>query len=132
MHIQEESFRIKRENFVGALSAIKGLAGQETIRDASGRHFSWVDTRKFMEATTLREALRAWRWDVDIESDDGDAVGIMFEGEKYGDDPKLFDALAPFVEAGSYIEMLGEDGGRWRWIFDGHTCIEKQATITWD
>lgn len=35
-------------------------------------------------------------------------------------------------EPGSYIEMRGEDGALWRWVFDGKTCKEITAKITWD
>ena len=31
----------------------------------------------------------------------------------------MFCAIAPFVEAGSHIDMIDEDYGGWRWYFDG-------------
>jgi len=60
-------------------------------------------------------------------------TGIYFNGEKFdGTEHEMFNSIAPFVEAGSYIEMLGEGGEIWRWVFDGETCEEKAATITFD
>jgi hypothetical protein len=60
-------------------------------------------------------------------------IGIMFEGEKSDStEEEMFNVIAPFVKAGSYIEMQGEDGARWRWVFDGETCKEKNAEISWD
>jgi hypothetical protein len=47
---------------------------------------------------------------------------LRFTGQKLGDDNILFAALAPYVEADSYITMVGEseDGDEfWRWVFDG-------------
>jgi hypothetical protein len=132
MSQQESTFSIKPLNVPGALAAIKALAGSETITDASGRHFSWVDTREFLEAQTLPGAMKAWRWFLDSDDETDEIHDITFEGEKLGDDAVLFDAIAPFVEPGSYIEMLGEDGSLWRWVFDGKTCQEKSANISWD
>lgn len=107
-----------------ALTAIKGLAGKETMGPG---HFSWVDTREFMMADTLKEAMNAWRWDIEPKY-----KAIFFEGEKLGDDLLLFGTIAPYVEAGNYIEMLGEDGQIWRWIFDGKTCREVTAKIIFE
>ena len=65
--------------------------------------------------------------------DDGNIVGVEFVGEKisYSEDT-MFDAIAPYVEDGSFIEMTGEDGCMWRWVFKNGTCKEQRATITWD
>lgn len=48
-----------------------------------------------------------------------------FTGEKYGDDTLLFKAIAPFVLKHSFIVMVGEDGAKWSWDFDGKNCKEK-------
>lgn len=107
-----------------ALEAIKRLAGKETIKPG---HFSWVDTWEFITADTFEEAMDAWRWKVESSY-----KAIFFEGEKLGDDLLLFSTIAPYVEAGSYIEMQGEDGAIWRWIFDGKTCREVTAKIVFE
>jgi len=39
--------------------------------------------------------------------------------------------IAPYVKAGGYIEMRGENGALWRWYFDGATVHELRPTITW-
>lgn len=61
-----------------------------------------------------------------------DIVGVYLESEKLGDEFKFFQAIAPYVEVGSYIELQGEDGCRWRWVFDGNICVEQTAKIVWD
>lgn len=132
MSMEECDFRILKENFSKALKAVKGLAGKETIRDGSGRHFSWVDTAEFMNAGTLEAALTAWRWHPLIDTSYGHIIDLEWEGEKSGDDEILFDAIAPFVEKGSYIQMIGEDGYRWRWKFDGKKCVEVGSRVVWD
>jgi hypothetical protein len=128
MQVRETNFRIRRANFKPALEAIKALAGKETL----GTHFSWVNTSEFVKARTLAEGFRAWRWDLDIESDDGDAIDIQFRGEKLGDDEMFFQAVAPFVEKGSYIEMQGDEGAIWRWAFDGTTVKDVEAKLVWE
>ena len=138
MNQRDAKFRIVAANKVKALNAIKALASQ-TDKGGGGswsggkcieKNFSWVTTEEFSGATTLHDAMWAWRWEIDT-TDDGDVTSIMFEGEKMGDDTILLDAIAPFVEAGSYIEMQGEDGELWRWAFDGSKLIEQNARISW-
>lgn len=107
------------------------MAGKETILDASGHHFSWV-SENFYEQNSLFDIMREWRWSVfEDPMENGDITSIEFIGEKSGDDLILFEALAPFVEAGSFIEMIGEDGYHWRWFFDGKTCEEQEGTVTY-
>jgi len=132
MEQQGSNFTIKPSNVAGALASIKALAGKETITDSSGRHFSWVETNEFLDAETLTQAMNAWRWRLDRDDETQEIRDISFEGEKIGDEAVLFGAIAPFVEPGSYIEMHGEDGAIWRWIFDGKTCEEKAATVSFD
>jgi hypothetical protein len=128
MSQMEAEFRIPKDRFADALAAIQALAGKETIHDRSGLHFSWVATEDFVRARTLEEALRAWRWNPDLDAD-GNIDGIWFEGEKSGDDTLLFEAIAPFVAPGSYIQMIGEDDSIWRWRFDGRHAHEEPARL---
>jgi len=131
MTIMGDDFIIKRDQHAGALAAIKALAGDETITDSSGKHYRWTDTQEFLKATSLKDAMAAWRWHIEDSSIlSGDIIGIDFWGEKMGDDIILFKAIAPYVVKNSYIQMNGEDGCIWRWVFDGTTCKEVEAQIT--
>jgi len=131
MQLHDEVFFMAKEVHGEALKAIKELAGKETISDSSGRHFSWVDTQSFVKARYIEEAIKAWRWEVGFDAE-GNINLIDFMGEKMGDDYMLFNILAPYIENGSYIEMLGEDGALWRWIFKNGNVKEVNATITFD
>lgn len=119
-----DSVHIKKKNFSKALDMIKSRMGNTKgqIKDSTGYHFSWVDTNRALNAETLVEALKAWRWKPRI--DEGDIVGLEFSGEKLGDDFLLFQAIAPYVESGSFIEMRGEDGAMWKWSFAYASCRE--------
>ena len=134
-------FRIKAENVDKARDAIKVLAsrvsegGGGTYRGGQTieKYFSWVRTEDFANAETLEDAMRAWRYEVEFNGDgSGDVAWIMFHGEKYGDDEKLLQAIAPYVEPGCFIEMQGEDGALWRWTFNGTTMVEQNANISWE
>lgn len=127
---RDSSFVIIKDNQQAALKAVQSLAGGETISDSYGPHYSWVD-KDFAQNKDLRSIMDAWRWTVRF-NDEGDVVRIDFDGEKLGDDIVLFKALAPFVKKDSFIEMDGEDGCLWRWVFDGTTCKETSPTVTWE
>lgn len=131
MRLMEAQFRILAEKKEYALKAIKELKGKGTIQGRAGRHFSWVEDSKFVDVQYLEEALKAWRWYPKNDTD-GNIIGISFEGEKAGDDKILFDAIAPFVEDESYIQMRGEEEDIWRWEFDNGKCKEKKARIEFD
>lgn len=62
---------------------------------------------------------------------EGNITDIEFHGEKLYEDFSLFQSLAPYVKDGSYIEMMGEDGEQWRWVFANGKCREIKATVTW-
>ena len=129
MEQRDASFKIKKENFDKALLAIKELVNQaEKMR--GGRDYSWVINSNLVNARTVWEAMDEWRWETEMYGED---IGnIYFVGEKIGDDKVLFDAIAPFVEDGSFIEMQGEDGALWRWLFNDGKCTEQYAKIDWD
>ena len=140
----DSKFRIKAENKAAALAAIKALSDPAIMAKKAGggswgaggyikKWYSWVDTDEFANAASLEDALDAWGWEAEdavLSGWDGvDIVDIRHAGEKLGDDLVLFDAIAPFVESGSYIHMCGEDGTNWRWYFDGKTCVEQPGGI---
>ena len=146
MNQREASFKIKKENVEPCLKSLKKLAAQAgkkgsggtyaniLINRANGKHtlnFSWVDTERFAEVKTLKDAIGEWQWDIEMQKD-GSVDGIYFSGDKSGDDIQLFEAIAPYVESGSYIEMSGEDGTIWRWKFEEGKCTENEATLDWE
>lgn len=139
MDQRECKFRIKAENKQLALTAIQNLATQTSKMSGGSWHggqqvvkwFGWVNTSDFVNAPDLKTAMTAWRWEID-EDENGNVVDIWFTGEKLGDDVVLFEAIAPFVEHGSFIEMGGEDGAIWRWVFKDGKVEEKSASIHWD
>ena len=128
--VLETNFRVAKENTNAVLAAAKELCIHQPILPLSGgrrtatpvtRNFAFVRGDEVLRAWNIYEALREWRW-LPIIDDNDSIEDLEFLGEKRGDDQTLFEAIAPFVEAGSYIVVAGEDGKVWRWRFDGEKC----------
>ena len=133
MNVRDRSFRIEAIDKKKALAAIKKLAGKETIHDDSGSpHYSWVDTKLFLAAKTLEQAMYQWRWDIEENDRTGAVTDIWFAGEKLGDDETLFQAIAPWVKDGSFIEMMGEDGAFWKWVFQDGEVTTQYGTVVYE
>lgn len=127
-------FRIAAGRTAAALSAVLALFSPDDITLASGgvtacggsadtdeRWFAFVRADLIERAVAHRDlayALDAFRF-VPTRTTAGDIVSLRFRGERAGDERFLFEALAPYVDPGSFVEMTGEDGAQWRWTFDG-------------
>lgn len=127
---RDSSFNMNKENFDKALEAIKTLGSKENLEKA-GDNYSWVDMN-FVNATNIEQAFEMWRWEAEFDKA-GNIDGIQFRGEKYGgDEIDMLKVIAPYVENGSYIEMQGEEGELWRWVFNDGNCREVNSRIVWE
>ena len=129
-------FFMKKEDKAAALKAIQALdpgdghGGRfEPETGKTESWFSWIDTDEYKNATTLEEAVVAWRWELQGAVGE-DVTGICFDGEKLGDDEHFLRAIAPFVREGSWIEIEGEDE-RWRWCFGVNELYTITPTVIW-
>ena len=111
-------FVIKKENFGKAFVALKKCFTEEnmTISDSSGKHFRFVSTKAALNSSTIDEALEVIRY-IPMKDENGNISKLKFTGEKYGDEEIFFNALAPYIEPGSYLSFEGEDGDKWTWKF---------------
>ena len=134
-------FNMKKETFDDALKVTKALLTVEAKDkygttgyvmqggEVTSRHYGFVQEENVARANNFKDAAQAFRWDMWID-DEGDIYSTTFNGEKYtGSEITFLNAIAPYVREGSYIEMQGEEGERWKWYFDGMECIEYQAKI---
>jgi hypothetical protein len=121
-----QRFTMKPNLKANALAAIKSSAMKRAhSADATHEHRSFAETMSKLE--TLEQALEAWGWQL-MDSGDGTSW-LECLGDALCDDRLLFESIAPFVEAGSFIEMSGEDGTLWRWYFDGKQCEEQLGHV---
>lgn len=101
-------------------------AARKALRQAM-EGFKWFNPKK---AHSLDDAVAQCDWALEFDDNDN-VIGIEMLTEYQGEEKRIFDAIAPYVKAGSYIQMSGEDGSIWRWVFDGTSCREQKPVITW-
>lgn len=92
--------------------------------------YSWTDSKQCLDATTLVEFMRQFIDEVECIDKDG-ALWFNFNS-KMGDERLLFEALAPFLKAGSYVDWRGEDGEHWRWEFRYGRMVEKAGRVVYE
>lgn len=126
----ESDFRIPYPLFQEVLDGLKEAARKENA-GGWGSSLPIADMAEFQLATTLRQAMTMCRWNLGID-DQGHVYKIDFKGENLYDDEQVLEAIAWAVEDGSYIEMFGEDGQRWRWVFNNGSMKVVDAIITWE
>lgn len=119
IELTDSKFRIPADLKPGALAALRVLSKRADLMGGGtgrtgfrGEWFSFTDPDEIRAATTLADMMAAFRWPVH-EDADGNIDGIEFSGQKLGDDRQVFDALAPFIEDGSFIEIDGDVFIRW-------------------
>jgi hypothetical protein len=104
--VEDSAFVVREERQQSALVRLLELARDELGYDLSDRGL-----------TSLAGFLRLFGYDVVYE--DGDIVGLQFEGQYFLETDEVFRALVPYVEPGSWVLMHSGTGQRWRYVFDG-------------
>lgn len=94
---------------------------------SSYKWYSWIDMAKCRNAPHIADIIGEFFDEAAIT--DGE-FWLLFDSKK-GDEDVLLQTLAPFIEAGSYMEWRGEDGYLYRWEFDGTTMTEKSGEVVW-
>ena len=139
MSQEHAEFTIAKSKHEPALKKLKELMKRTDLmsgmsydgRGGREKFFSWVSTEDVLSASSLADAMEAFRWPVEHDGE-GNITAICFAGEKLGDDEHFFGSLAEFVDDGSFIEMHGEEGSMWRWVFSGGKVAKKHARVSWD
>ena len=129
MYMEGMEFFIAIEDAKKAFPIVKEALLE--ARQEKGSHFSWVNDADIRNAKCLSDIMDAFCWEPSFDAD-MNIDCICFNGEKLGCDDVLFDAIAPYVKEDSYIEMHGECGSIWRWVFKEGKCVNKEANISFD
>ena len=134
--LMECKFRIAARHLAAAHQAARAIASlgaklgsaSATTRVGGGlvvsqRRYAYVSASETVAAENIGETFRAWGWELEFD-ESGNACGLLGpDGDKLGDEDVLFRAVAPFVEDGSYIQMMEEtDCSVWRWVFQDGKC----------
>lgn len=117
------TIRIKKDNCGKLLKKLKDFC----IKQGSLR---WVDIRAIMNSNSIEEAFEELRYEI-YENDNGDYEIDYLSGEKLGDEEIIFESISEFIEDG-YIEYLGEDGDKWRFVFSNGEMETKCPKIIWE
>ena len=124
-YILDHKFHLLQKNRNKALDAVVECI-KKARKDNKGR---WPRDG-VPELIDLHDAFEYFGFDA-ITGEDPSicALDILSSGQ----DPNqmmLFEAIAPFVEPGSYVTMLGEDQLLWQWFFDnGQIYTREVATM---
>lgn len=124
IHLKAAQFVIEAANVPAALKAINDRCFPPSIL---------AQYPKWRPYQTLEQAFEGDRWQ--IERDAGQVNRIHFEGEKGyremgADQESVLWMVREQVRPGSFIQMYGEDGERWTWVFDGKTVETKDGWVT--
>lgn len=96
------------------------------------RWFSWVSDNYHETAGDLIDVTdEEFRFQGSFYDDEGNFHLGEFDS-KVGDEGILFDVLAPYVEDGSHVEWLGEEGERWRWVFKEGKKSDQYPNVSWN
>ena len=127
IQLREQKFRIAADRKADAFKALKSgvpVSEKTTSLENALEELGWspdVVQQKKYRNVKKRKTLGA-----------GDIVGLYFDREHLTDEVEdTLDAIAPFVDAGSYMEFEGEDMSVWRYLFDGEKVEEIYPTVDW-
>jgi len=61
----------------------------------------------------------------------GNIVGCNTDGSGIVDEDTIYEALAPYMRDGSFLELCNEMGDTWRWVFIGGKHMRMNAVVLW-
>ena len=135
----EVDFVIEKDKCDAALAEMKRINGSEFDHLKHGgswgpdgvneKWYSWMPT-SFDEILSIAHFFEMIGFEGNGEDLEGN-FALGFYDDKTGDEGVFFEYLAPFVRSGSYIEWRGEDGEKWRWLFEDGKVISQEAKIVW-
>lgn len=124
VEIEDSKFKFKSENSDILMKKVKDkfIAGEIGDR--------WLDVDYILECDNIEDFFYELR--LALHENNGMYYLDYFVGEKLGDyELELYSCIAEFVEDG-YLEYLGEDGEKWRYVFEDGECKEVYPTINWE
>lgn len=135
MHMEQSTFSMPRANKGEAFRRMRALGQRDDLKSGGSyrngkvisRHFAWMAADFADHVHTVEDIFDVLRFPA-TEDASQNLVINDFDGEKVGDENVFFNAISDL--ATGYIEMVGEDGYHWRWVFGGEKLEEQAGTIT--
>lgn len=129
------SFAIRTDNLPRFFDLVSNLMSDENVEEnghggsyANGGKtqswYSWVSTDAVRRAVADRDIVRVfeeWGYELDFLNEVDGILNYRLDirdgDAKIGDEETFFAAIAPVVVDGSYLDVKGEDGAEWRWMW---------------
>ena len=123
--VDSENFSFNKNKSNEILKSVKEAVQSKQITECR-----WTNVNSLLYSDNITELFDEMRFEV-FEKDQ-DRYGIDFFGEKYdGCEEQFFKAIAPHINDG-YLEYIGEDGDKWRYIFKNGECKEVYPKVVWE
>lgn len=100
----------------------------KSVSSNPDKWYSWMAWNYDEICNNIIEVLEMLGFDV-LGNESG-IFDLCYDG-KTGQEDIFFNALAPYIENGSYILWRGEDNDMYVWEFEDGEMTEKDAQITW-
>lgn len=99
------------------------ISGSTSVSTSPDKWFSWMSWDYDVECENAAEIFSMLGFEVD-ENEDGSLSLIRYDN-KTGQEALFLEAVAPYVQPGSFINWVGEDGFFFCHEFDGETMKVK-------
>jgi len=149
VNITNQEFFVSKDNFDAAYKAMCALNDRDDLKSGGSwggdgitsdsprpegmtyhpaKWFSWMPANYPAVCKDFLSILKEMGFEYDL--DDSGNLALVHYDNKTGAEGHFFEAIAPFVQDGSFIDWRGEDGDEWRWAFDGVTaktlsCVKR-------
>lgn len=124
VEINESTVSFDKKNIEKLIAKVK-MDFKEGMID--GR---WIYESEVIKSANVEEFFDSLRLAI-YEEDDTYKIDYL-SGEKLdGCELDLYNSMAEFSNDG-YIEYLGEDGEKWRYVFKDGKCKEVYPRLSWD
>lgn len=143
VNITNQNFFVAKENFNAAYEAMCALNDRDDLKTGGSwgeglnadsprpegmtyhpsKWFAWMSPDFPDHCKDFLSVLTQMGFEYDLDSEGN--LALVHYDNKTGAEGYFFEAIAPFIQDGSFIEWRGEDGGEFRWLFTNGTCSEQ-------
>lgn len=124
VEITESTVQFEKEKLDQLMKTIKSAFKNGEISDG------WFDEKEVLNAKTPDEFFEALYFYVS-ETETSYKIDCLMNEKAHDNELKLYETMAPFANNG-YLEYLGEDGERWRYVFKNGHCSIVEPKIIWN
>lgn len=126
VEVSEKTFNFNPEKAKQIRERVQKYFAEDKIE---GR---WIDKGEVLDADNIVDLFDALRFEIYLDEEDNLYKIDYMSGEKLdGCELEMFQCMAEFIND-SYIEYLGEDGEKWRYVFKDGECKEVYPKVSWE